>query len=616
MRRSLILLGCIAAIAAPRAEVPQPRAGEGAQDGLRVTWRYEGREEPGIGMLEIRVSDAATGAPVRYERGRLVAWLQRRRAALPEAETTCADRVRLLARQGIGQRADIDLNTHRIVTLNTDGTLAVVNPFVPLNNAKLESIVELGGTPRAWLPIPERMEAWVVLADPHRLVRVDLQSRRIGRSIALPGEASEAALGWEAATGRLFLALGGRQGLGVVTPDHPEAPLALLPGAAPESLLVADGLPAPVTGHEGGDVVLHATGAERHWTLPGGGRVGLLAHSAQAGRIIAATADGRLAWIDPGSAGAAPERVVELGHPATALALADGGRRALVMGGGQASLLDLATARVEARMQTLPQAHELLLTDRFAYALSLPEGRATLWPLGDLRQGLVHPVEVTLGRAGVALPPGGAAHAAPLPSGTGILVASPADGMVYQYGEGMMAPIGSYSNYRRAAFGLHVLDLSPREVAAGLYRSPVRHLRGGPHELVLAGASPRFALCGPLDLPATAASPAMPDTALRVELVTLRREEASPATIRIRVDAVREGRAEPLDGIADLELLLFDRHTAWEGRAPLRAAGASGEYAARIAIPAGARVEAMVGSDSRNLSFAAGRIGVLPGASP
>ena len=616
MRRPLILLGCIAAIAAPRAEVPQPRSGEEVRDGLRVTWRYESREEPGVGMLEVRVSDAATGAPVRYERGRLVAWLQRRRAALPEAETTCAERVRMLARQGIGQRADIDLNTHRIVTLNTDGTLAVVNPFVPLNNAKLESIVDLGGTPRAWLPIAERMEAWVVLADPHRLVMVDLQSRRIGRSIALPGEAGGAALGWEAATGRLFLALGGRRGLGVVTPDHPGAPLALLPGAVPEALLVADGLPGPVTGHEGGGVVLHAAGAERHWILPGGGKVGLLAHSAQAGRVIAATADGSLAWIDPASTGGAPERMLGLGHPATALALADGGRRALVMGGGRASLLDLATARVEARLQTLPLAHELLLTDRFAYALSLPEGRATLWPLGDLRQGLVHPVEVTLGRAGTELPPESAApRAAPLPSGTGILVASPADGMVYQYGEGMMAPIGSYSNYRRAAFGLHVLDLSPREVAAGLYRSPVRHLRGGPHELVVAGASPRFALCGLLDLPATAASPAVPDTALRVELVTLRREAAA-AMIRIRVDAVGASGAEPLDGIPDLELLLFDRRTAWEGRAPLRAAGASGEYAARIAIPAGARPEAMVGSDSRNLSFASGRIGVLPGASP
>lgn len=65
------------------------------------------------------------------------------------------------------------------------------------------------------------------------------------------------------------------------------------------------------------------------------------------------------------------------------------------------------------------------------------------------------------------------------PSGSGMLVAAPADGMVFQYGEGMMAPIGSFSTYRRAAVGLLALDLSPREVAAGRYAAPVRHLRAG-----------------------------------------------------------------------------------------------------------------------------------------
>ncbi|NOG72279.1 hypothetical protein [Roseicella sp. DB1501] len=618
MRRRLALLACLGLTATGLAQEPDAaRSGATLQDGLRIAWRYLPQADPGIGTLEVEIADAESGAPVRYERGRLVAWLQRRRAALPEAEIACADRVRLLARQGIGQRADIDLNTYRLVTLNADGSLAVINPFVPLNNAKLETILELGGTPRGWLLIPERLEAWVVLSAPARLVQVDLQARRIGRAIALPEAPGEAMLAWHGPTGQLWLALAGRDGLGLVAPDRAEAALRLLPGPAPTALLAAEALDGPVTGHADGVVALHLPEASRRWRVPGGGAVRLLRHSLPAGRIVAAMAAGSLAWIDPAAPdGAPPERLLPLGHPVTALALADGGRRALALGGGRASLVDLATGQVEARMETLPQAHELLLTDRFAYAVSLPEGRGTLWPLAELRQGRVSPVEVTLGRAEAGLDIGPAARAAPVPAGNGILVAVPADGMVYQYGEGMMAPIGSYSNYRRAALGLHVLDLSPREVAPGRYRSPVRHGQGGPHELVLAGASPRFAACGPLQLPATAAAAALPRTllgaALQVALAGIERRGEAGTAIRVRVSELADGASRPVGDLADLELLLFDPRTAWEARAGLRPEGEAGHYAASLTLPAGARPEAMVASPSRHLSFATGHLGPLP----
>lgn len=609
MRRLLAILLCLIAPAIVGAE----ESGETIQDGVRIGWRYAPQADRGIGTLEVTVNDASTGAPVRYERGRLVAWLQRRRATLPEAETSCLDRVRMLAGQGIGQRADIDLNTWRLVTLNSDGTIAVINPFVPLNNAKLEAIVELGGSPRAWLPIPERLEAWVVLANPARLVVVDLQSARIARVISLPEGADAAALAWNAASGHLWLSLSGREGLGEVQPDQPAQGLRILPGPAPTALLAAVALPGPVTGHDDGSVLLRVADVARRWMVEPGDPVRLLRYSTQAGRIIAATAAGRLAWLDPAAPdGAAAERVAELAHPALALTLTDDGRRALVLGGGRASLVDLATGRVDLRLDTLPGADALLTTDRFAYALSLAEGRATLWSLSELRQGTAHPVEVTLGRVETTPASEAASRAITLPGGSGILVAAPTDGMVFQYGEGMMAPIGSFSNYRRAAIGLLALDLSPTEVAPGRYRVPVRHLRGGLHELVMAGASPRFAVCAPLRLPATAASPALPDTTLRVELIGLIRDPAGAAMLRIRLSEIADGAPRPLDGVADLELLLFDRRTAWESRTPLRAAGASGEYAARIELPGNTRVEAMVASVSRDLSFATGRIGLLP----
>jgi hypothetical protein len=610
MRRRLLALGLFLALPSLAAEPPQGGAAE--QGGVRITWRYLPGEAPGLGMLEVEASEAATGAPLRYSRGRLAAWLQRRRAALPEAEVACGDKVKALASQGIGRRADIDLNAYRLLTLNTDGTLAVINPFVGLNSAKLESIIELGGTPITWLLLPERLEVWVVLADPARLVAVDLHARRITRAIDLPSATGPATLAWDAAGRRLGLGLPGLAGIGLLEPDTPEQALQVLPGPPPLGLFAdAEGqLPGLVELEADGGVRLLAPGgAVRRWAVPG--RPRLAGWSPLARRLVVTTEAGLLAWIDPEAPeGASPERLRELGHPARALALLDGGRRALVLGAGQASLVDLASGTVGPRLVAPEGADEILLTDRFAYAVSAREGKASLWLLEDLRQGRDQPVEVTLGRLDPTAAPriAGPARAVAIPAGNGLVAANAADGMLYQYAEGMMAPIGSYSNYRRAAHGLALLDLSLREVAPGRYRSPVRHAVGGTHELVLSGAAPRFALCATLWLAPTPGA-ASPELRLRPELVAV--TEAAPLQHTLRVRLRTAGDAAPAEGIPDLVLLAFDRRSGWQARLPLREVTA-GEYETRLALPGPAPVELLVGSASRNLSFVEGRLGPLP----
>ncbi|MBV1796530.1 hypothetical protein [Siccirubricoccus sp. G192] len=292
-----------------------------------------------------------------------------------------------------------------------------------------------------------------------------------------------------------------------------------------------------------------------------------------------------------------------------ALALFDGGRRALALGEGRASVLDLASGEIGPRLEAAPGADEILLTDRFAYAVSAREGQASLWLLEDLRQGRVQPVEVMLGRPDPGAEPrfAGPARTVATPAGNGLLAANAVDGMLYQYGEGMMAPIGSYSNYRRAALGLALLDLSLREVAPGRYRSPVRHAQGGAHELVLSGAAPRFALCATLRL-APVPGVAPPEPRLRPELVTATSEAPLQRLIRVRLHQA-EGAAD-LAGVRDLVLLAFDRRSGWQARLRLEEV-APGEYEARLRLPAPAQYELLAASASRNLSFAEGRLGSL-----
>jgi hypothetical protein len=54
----------------------------------------------------------------------------------------------------------------------------------------------------------------------------------------------------------------------------------------------------------------------------------------------------------------------------------------------------------------------------------------------------------------------------PAPGEGSVLVANPADRMIYYYTEGMAAPMGSFQNYKRDPRALLVLDNSLRETAA------------------------------------------------------------------------------------------------------------------------------------------------------
>jgi hypothetical protein len=57
----------------------------------------------------------------------------------------------------------------------------------------------------------------------------------------------------------------------------------------------------------------------------------------------------------------------------------------------------------------------------------------------------------------------------PAPEGNSVLIANPADRVIYYYSEGMAAPMGSFQNYRREPRALMVVDRSLREVTSGVY---------------------------------------------------------------------------------------------------------------------------------------------------
>jgi hypothetical protein len=595
-------------------------------NGVKVHWRYtpsDSAATTGLGRLAIEIADARSATPLRYERGRLAAWLQRRRDALSDAETPCTDRVKALAAQGIGGRADIDVNTHRLLTLNADGTLVFINPFVGLNNAKLESIVDLGGEPTGWLAIPDRMEAWIAI-EPGKLLAIDLQERRIVRTIDLPSGSAPRALAFDAPRNLLWVAMPGHDVLGRLDLSAPSSSIDIV--AAPEvvDIVSLDGAAVSPRGvvslHNSGDLVLRDGASAVSWQI--GERPVAVRYSALARRIIAAGADGLIAWIDPAQPGRI-ERQLRADHPVRLLSLIDDGRQAIAVGAGKASLIDLASARTTLLLRAPQQADQIVQSSSFAYAIDSRAARATMWSLADLRAGRDTSADVMLGRANDATSALAERHfqtAVPSPDNRGLVSASRADGMLYQFAEGMMAPIGSYSNYRRAPLSIGVLDLGLREIDPGHYVTTIRHRRGGAYELLVSGIGPSFASCSRLDLPNVAIDGEVEEARIRAGLVAVGppgRQSGEPQAIEIRLERRGlEGASEAVVGVQDLTILIFDRLSGWQVRVPLKETQ-HGRYAAQVSVPRAANYELHASSASSNLSFAQGRIGAATlGGSP
>lgn len=605
-------LALAALLLAGAAHAEGGATGASVDGGIATAWTFTpAAADSPTGVLEVTVTDQRTGNPVRYERGAVLGWLQRVRPALVETPPTCAERVRALATRGVGQRSDVELNGYRIVTLNADGSLAFINPFIGFNNAKLETILDLGGVPVDWVQDASRMDAWVLIAAagdaPGRLVEVDLQSRAVRRAIDLPAGARASRLALGPGGQRLWVALPGTGAVGSVALGTDGAPLETRPAAGITGLLAApDGAVLGWTGT--GDVLspLDSPGLPPRIVLPAAPVA--IVQSGNAAATLVGAADGTVLLQPDGSD--APGETIALGHPLGAMALFDEGRFLLAVGGGRASVVDLATRQVTLAFPVQADADSIAMTDLFAYALGGASGRASMVALGDLRRGRPQVLDIIVGApGGAAAPdlPGAPARAAAVPEGNGLLLASDGDGMIYQYSEGMMAPTGSYSNYRRAAVGLAIVDYSLRPVAPGRLSTVLRADAGGSYDLILGGIGPRFSSCTRIALPGAGAGPAVP--VLRAVLVSADAPGTETERVRVRVLEALPGReTAPLTGLRDVTLLVFDKQSGWQRRVVLADVG-GGEYEGAVHVPHRTAYELLASSSAANLSFVEGRLG-------
>ena len=169
-----------------------------------------------------------------------------------------------------------------------------------------------------------------------------------------------------------------------------------------------------------------------------------------------------------------------------ALSVAPGGRFVLAASpeAGQIIVIDAATSRIVQRFAIEGRPDAIGFTAHLAYLRRRGDEFLATVPLDQI--GIEGRTPNVL-NAGIGQLPLGAARLAarassmaPVPGGSGSLIANPGDQAIFDYHEGMAAPSGSFAAYGGEPRAIEVIDRSLREAAPGIYRTVGRLPRAGP----------------------------------------------------------------------------------------------------------------------------------------
>jgi YVTN family beta-propeller protein len=535
-------------------------------------------KEGGEAIVSFRVTDAATGQPLSSLRP--AAWIDSRDAASATADAAaaaCRGKIQSFLQSSLSARPDVDLNTYYILALNQEPNISVIDPQLGLGTTKLLTLVLLKSPGADWAMTPDQRRLFVSMPNANQVTVVDPATWKVVTNIDTGPRPGRVRLQPDGQ--RLWVAYDGLAptdagGVTVIDADSLKVVAQIETGAGAHDLaLSADNRTAFVTNRAAGTVTVIDTArlSKVRDVKTGPAPAGIAYSPLGRAAYVADESDGSVVSIDPARAEGAARIQAKPG--VVSLRFAPDGRHGFAVNRKESAVhvFDAATNRL---LHTVPVAQspdQVAFTKQFAYVRSLASEQVTMIRLAEIGKPSIEQ-SVTKFPGGQAAPEKSpyAAGLAPAmtnaPEDGAMLVANPADQMIYYYTEGMAAPMGSFRNYRRQPVALQVWDASLRETAPGVYRARARMTGAGTYDVAFLLDSPRVVHCFDLSVapdPALAKKRQLP---IKVEslLESGRLAAGKPVQLRFKVTDTETGK--PKVDLKDMGVLAFLSPGIWQQR--------------------------------------------------
>ena len=590
--------------------------------GVAVEFRFEPQGDPAPstenppqslrGITRLSFTDAASGRA--YEGIRPAAWIMARRSLQVANELSCEDKARQFTTGSLGSRADIDLNAYRLVTLNQDNTVAFINPFVNLQSSKLESIVQLPGRGYDWVLVPDHHRLLITLRDRDTIAVLDTHTRKVVKEIPFPAGSQPTRVALDPDGKRVWVGLDGRNEVAILDAaamvDHARVPV----GRGLHTLAVAaDRDWMFVTNSEDDTVsIIDRRRQTKTADVPVGKTPVAIAWSPAAQRLAVATLNGgTLDLLDPTQTSVAAR--IPLSPGVVELGVFDQGRYAFAVNQLQnrVTLVDLAMSAVKGSIDVASKPDHITFSREFAYVRGQGTAHISVINLHEARSGRLQSVSVPMGQHAPQDAPESinvASVMAPSPEGDGVVVANAPDQIIYRYAEGMMAPAGNFSNYKRLARALLILDSSLSEQEPGKFIAPTTFDFGWQFDVIVKSLRPAVTACFTVTvdgLPRQKSTTGIAH-AISAKLGTVSRLPHSPENVITLL--LTDPQQHPVFGIRDGVLLAVQQHGTWQRRVPIRELG-EGHYEAHLSFPEPGDFELLLTIPSHELGYTEGQLG-------
>lgn len=601
--------------AAGFAQQPKRRV---AHEGVAVEMEIEPVAAPRAPLREgadaifrFSITDAATGTALTGLRP--AAWLD----ALRENEAQhCGKKIAAFLSGGLAARPALDLNTYYVLALNHDATITVVDPLFHFGGTKLLALVALKSPGHDWALTADQARLFVSLPDVNQVAVVDAVAWKVIANVDLGARPTRLAL--QPDEQYLWVAYDGADESGVAALTTAGLKVAArIPtgGGAHELAFSDDQRFAFVTNSAAGTTsVVDVRGLRKVKEIKTGRKPVAVAFSALGkAAYIADEEEGNIVAID-----AARLEIVARVPAAPGLGplkFAPGGRLGFAASTmrNEVYILDAATNRIIQTAAVGAQPDQISFSERLAYVRARASEFVYLIPLDQV------------GKAGQPVPvldfPGGQAPlgqtARPSPAGAivpardpnAVIVANPADKTIYYYKEGMAAPMGNFSNYKREPRAVLVVDRSLRARAPGVYETVAKLPPPGRYEVAFILDAPRLVHCFAASIEP---NPERPTNARppRVELLTNERVIRIGAPTRLRFKLVDENTKAAKIGVKDLQAVVFLAPGLWQQRLVARET-AEGIYELEFAPPETGVYYVHLSAVSQGLSANRGRLVTL-----
>ncbi|HEY6332004.1 MAG TPA: YncE family protein [Blastocatellia bacterium] len=595
---------------------PSSESGKIEKEGIAVEFsissiadpagKKPGLVEGSTAQVDFKVTDSRTGQPVTGLHPS--AWISAHKSERPTADTECRDKIKGFVGGFLTAVADIDLNKYVMLTLNSDKTISVINPLIAFSSSKLENLVELPGIGADWVLSPDKSRLYISMPGQSEVVVVNTIGWKTEETINTGDKTKPMHVALQPDGRYVWVGLDGSPEVVVIDSAKNAIAATVETGAGLHSFAFTDdGKLAYVTNSAADTVsVIDTKTLAKVADIQVDKTPIPVAYSKTSHFIYVASTNGTaISVIDPANQKVIARIPTERG--VVALRFDPDGKYGFAVNQLQnkTAIIESATNSVAGVADVVKGPDQVTFTRGYAYIRGTESPKVSLVELNEVSKGRYTTLDVSAAEKSPADSPGDLGIAdmiAPTPEGNSAMIASAPDGGISYYMEGVMAPMGTFSNYHRHARALMILDRSLSETLPGVYSLPVKLSKAGKFDVPLLIDQPRVVNCFDLTVTASTGDKADPAHSLAYEPLFRGQKFRVGEPVDLAFKITDSATKQPVTGLRDVQILIAEPPGIWETHLIAKEAS-PGVYKVNQAFPAASVYKVMVQVLSRGVKF-------------